>query len=331
MISWYRVKILGLFFILFISQYSFSQSDEDGKKASIKPSVISFTNFHYSAKTDSSAFQQEKLILGVNYQINENWSGRIWFDVIRHDNKDNPQRLTPYIKPGFISYHKNKLTVDAGILLASQFNDQLRFWGNRYIYKTFQDKQSFGWSNDLGIRGKYEIFPNFLLEAGLLNGAGYRHLGLSLPLKFTGAMYYSPAENLFFKAYTDVYRKNVPQSTLATFIDYRKNDTYSFSLEYNYKWNYMFIPGQNRYGISAYSTIHFLEDFAFISRFDKLYLNNETVDNSKPINDTLYIMGFQYQPLKQIRLAVDYQLWRYYNELKDEEPWVYVHLEYRIM
>ena len=327
------MKIFGFIFLFFF-QFTFCQTVDDNNKRYVKPIVISFTNFHKSFDVDSSAFQQEKLILGVNFQLNENWSGRLWVDVIRYDDKQNPDRLTPYIKPGCLSYHKDKLTVDAGVLLATQFSDQLTRWGNRYIYKTFQDKYFFCWSNDFGIRGKYQVAPDFEIEAGVLNGAGYRNVGISLPLKFTGALFYSPTDRLYLKVYSDVYRKNVPQSALATFIDYRKSDKYSFSLEYNYKWNYQFIPGHDRYGISAYSTIHLFEYVALVSRLDRLYLKYDTGEGNilnSPINDTLYLLGLQFQPLKQIRMAVDYQLWRYYDNMKGEEPWLYVHLEYRLM
>ena len=325
------MKICGLFLLLFIFQFSLSQSDKITNEKYIEPCVISFTNFHGSLKSDSFAFQQDKLILGINYQINENWSGRFWLDILRYDNIQNPQKLTPFIKPGYISYHKNRFTVDAGIMLATQYSSQLKSWGNRYIYRIFQDNHSFGWSNDFGIRGKYDVLPNFAVEAGILNGAGYRNVGISLPLKYTGALFYSPSERLCFTAYSDIYRKNIPQATLATLLDYRKNNKYSFSLEYNYKTNYNFISGHDRYGISAYSTIHFLNNLALISRVDKLYLKPGKIQVEKPIKDRLCILGLQYQPLEQIRLAVDYQICRYYEQMKEEEPWIYVHLEYRIM
>lgn len=323
------LKIYGLI-LLSVEQISYAQDNNPVQEKYVNPVIISFTNFHKSIDADSSAFQQDKLIVGLNFQINENWSGRFWFDVLRHDDDQNPQRLTPYVKPGYISYHKNKLTLDAGIMLTTQYKIHLQSWGNRYIYKIFQDKNSFGWSNDPGIRGKYEVLPNFAVEAGVLNGRGYRHVGISMPLKFTGALFYSPLPNLCLTTYSDIYRKNIPQSTLATLIDYRKTDKYSISFEYNYKKNYNFKPGHDRYGISAYSTIHFLDYFALISRVDQLYLKcREEIE--EPIQDMLYLLGLQCQPLKQIRFAIDYQLWRYYKDLQEDEPWLYVHLEYRIM
>ncbi len=318
---------------LFFSRISYCQKERDVDEHYVAPYIYSYTDFRHSLKTDTSYFKQEKLLVGINFRINENWSGQVRLDVIRYDNKQNPNRLTPYIKPGNITYKKGKFTVDGGILLSSQMNDQLKKWENRYIYRTFQDKQSFGWTNDLGIRTQYKVSPDFIVEAGILNGKGYRNLSLSFPLKYTGAIIFSPNEKLFFKAYTDTYKKNIPQSTLATLFDCRKEGKYSFSFEYNYKWNYNFVAGENRYGISLYSTIHFFENFAFISRLDKLYIKSPKTDfnNLESINNNLYLLGLQYQPLKQVRIAVDYQVCSYYKDINKDDTWLNLHLEYRMM
>ena len=56
-----------------------------------------------------------------------------------------------YIKNAMLSWKTGNFTLDFGLIGLEQFNVQEKFWGYRYIMKSFQDEYKFGSSADMDL------------------------------------------------------------------------------------------------------------------------------------------------------------------------------------
>ena len=122
-----------------------------------------------------------------------------------------------------------------GLIGMKQFNDQEKFWGYRYIFKSFQDEHGFGSSADLGINAEFKLSKTLKANFLIVNGEGYKKLqDEDGKQKIGGSLIFLPVKGLTTKIYVDS-QPSVDSdaiTTLSLFAGYKASD-WRLGVEYN--------------------------------------------------------------------------------------------------
>ena len=154
------------------------------------PSVKVFSNFNYdmSSEENETAFKEFKIkrsYLGYSYQIDDNFSTKITFDV---GNNNGGSSYTAFLKIASLKWKtSDKLTLNIGMVGTKNFKFMEKAWGKRYIEKSAQDKYKWANSADVGITADYKIGNKLAIDAQILNGEGYKKVQDDLGL-FRGGL-----------------------------------------------------------------------------------------------------------------------------------------------
>ena len=100
-----------------------------------------FGNFHsgFGAKNDDRGFELDRSYLGYEYKLGDGLSVKGVMDIGKSSDVSDYQRIA-YIKNALVSWEKGNMTLNGGLISTTQFNLQEKFWGYRYIMKSFQDE-----------------------------------------------------------------------------------------------------------------------------------------------------------------------------------------------
>jgi hypothetical protein len=303
---------------------------------STKPIVKIYSNFHTGLnKNDlSTAFEIRRVYLGYKYQLDDNFSGEVKLDVGSPNDESSFSRLRryAYFKTANLQYNKNKLTIKFGLISLYQFKLQEKFWSKRYIYKSFQDEHDFGDAADIGAGIKYQIHQNLSLDFIISNGEGYKKLQSDRTYKEAIGLTFVPNNIFKFRLYYDVLHKQVYQSSFASFVGIEFED-YKLGLEYNQKVNQEFQKGYMQHGFSTYFSWYILPKLQLFGRYDRL-TSNIVVEEEIPWNiahdGTAVIIGIEFHPLEQVKIALDYQDWYPWAMNKDNRSYLYLNLKYSL-
>ena len=139
-----------------------------------KAIVQVFGNFHsgFGVENDDRGFELERSYLGYEYKMGNGLSVKGVMDIGKSNDVSDYQRIA-YIKNAMVSWRTGNLTLNGGLISTTQFNFQEKFWGYRYIMKSFQDQYKFGNSADLGISLAYKFADWLSADAIIVNGEGY--------------------------------------------------------------------------------------------------------------------------------------------------------------
>jgi len=276
-----------------------------------KPSVKIFTNAHSSFidGENTSAFELQRAYFGYSYQLSENFSTKISLDV--GDPGVGKFQMTAYLKNASLTYKKDKFIANIGLIGLYGFKAQETQWGYRYLYKSFQDEHKFGSSADLGASFVYKFSNYISADMMIINGEGYKNIQSDNTYKGAFGLTITPVKNLNFRAYYDLMITDVAQQTLALFAGYNATK-FKVATEYNYQKNQKLIEDHNLSGISIYSTVFVGKKFNVFGRFDNLSSTtiegeNEAWNISK--DGQAYIVGMEYNPVKGVKIAPNFQGW----------------------
>lgn len=330
-------KINLLLSIVLVSLWCHTNAQELTKKEkkefkpSGKPFAKVFSNFH----TDfhSSAFQITRAYLGYKYKISENFSTKITLDV---GNPKNGSALeqTVFLKIAAVTYKKDNLAIDFGLIGLKQFKIQEEFWGHRYLYKSLQDNHKLGSSADLGASISYKFHEKVSVDFTVMNGEGYKKLQADDTYKSGLGITLKPMEDLTFRAYYDFTQKSETQSTIALFAGYKPVHNLSIGAEFNTQMNNKYLDQHNLFGVSAYASYDISKKFQLFARYDDVSSNTlteagETVPWDLDKDGSAIIGGVQFAPVKGVKMAVNYQGWNYDMPDVDTENQLYLSFEYK--
>lgn len=315
----------AVFLSCFFLSTLFAQDDmefEIDSNATLTPLFLSFSHVEQNLSVDSFSFYQEKIAFGARFTINKYWSGVVVVDFLKDPSEH------PYLKPAFVTYQTSSLKLDMGIIFLSHWRHQLRSWNNRYILKSFLDYYDFGWSADLGIRGRYKFNKYFEADVSVVNGEGYKEPGLSPPFKYSTAAYFTPRDPWLFKVYYDFEHNEQKEKTTAVFINYIPKSRYTFSAEYNYKQG-LALNQLSAHGFSGYSNIYFTNYLGVFFRYDQIWYNfDETIVAANTyLDNQLVLYGLQYQLFENIRIAAAFKRRNFVRNKPDNI--IQLSLEYR--
>lgn len=286
-----------------------STAQEKTFRFSGKPIVTLFTNVHtgIGSAGNEAGFELERSYLGYAFQVTKELSGKVVFDIGPSKVEGSDLERIAYVKNAMLSWQTGNFTLDFGLISLVQFNVQEKFWGYRYIRKSFQDEYKFNSSADMGVIGKYKFTPWLSADLNFVNGEGYKKLNKDNHFRYGAGITLTPLKNLLIRLYGDLYNgdggESKDQYSTALFLGYRNKRFYA-GAEYNRLFNSAFGDGQDRTGYSVYASVNLSAKFALFGRFD--YLSSR--HDFSPDDQQYGLAGLQYTPNKYLRLSPNYRI-----------------------
>ena len=177
-----RVFIAGLLACIGINAQAQDAATVEPKDKAI---VQVFSNFHagFGEQNNDMGFELDRSYLGYEYKLADGLTVKGVMDIGKSKSVDDYHRIA-YIKNAQVSWKKGNLTLNGGLISTTQFNFQEKFWGYRYIMKSFQDQYKFGNSADLGISVAYKFADWVSADAIIVNGEGYKKIQVNDGLNY---------------------------------------------------------------------------------------------------------------------------------------------------
>lgn len=326
------LRIPALMLVLFASHNLFSQeSAEEKYRGTVSGRIYSNFNYGLNAPSRNTAFELTRAYFGYEMQISPHFSAEVKLDVGSPDDISEFSRLRryAYFKNAGVTYQNGALTAWGGLFDMQQFKVQEKFWGYRYLYRSYMDEYRFGPSADLGAGVQYRFSETLESDIVISNGEGYSSPQRDDAYKIGWGVTLRPLESLTLRTYYAIFTARTPQMTISGFAGYRHGN-FRMAGEYNYQANYRSNKDRDRYGYSVYSTYAFTDRWEVFLRYDQVYSNiteNSEIPWNLPNDGSALIGGVQFTPVKNIHITLDYQDWVEYAGNGDKEQLIYVHLE----
>ena len=274
-----------------------------------KAIVQVFGNFHsgFGVENDDRGFELERSYLGYEYKMGNGLSVKGVMDIGKSNDVSDYQRIA-YIKNAMVSWKKGNLTLNGGLISTTQFNFQEKFWGYRYIMKSFQDQYKFGNSADLGISLAYKFADWLSADAIIVNGEGYKKVQKNDGLNYGLGATLTPTKGLQVRMYgglnesSEQGKKNIVN--IAAFIGY-KNDKFTIGAEYNKMWNASYKEGQDQYGYSVFVSTKLNKKTEVYARLDDLCSKD---DWNMAKDEQTAILGVQFRLGKYMKIAPNFRM-----------------------
>ena len=274
-----------------------------------KAIVQVFGNFHtgFGAENDDRGFELERSYLGYEYKLNKGLSVKGVMDIGKSNDVSDYQRIA-YIKNAMVSWKSGNLTLNGGLISTTQFNFQEKFWGYRYIMKSFQDQYKFGNSADLGISATYKFADWLSADAIIVNGEGYKKVQKNDGLNYGLGTTLTTAKGLQVRLYGGINESSEQGKenivNMAAFVGY-KCDKFSIGAEYNKMWNASYKDGQDQYGYSVFASAKLDKKTEVYARLDDLCSND---DWNKAKDEQAAILGAQFKLGKYVKIAPNFRM-----------------------
>lgn len=316
-------KYILLTLLVFISTLAHAQSKDvitNGKMI-----INVFTNFHtgFGAHNDDRGFELDRSYLGYQCNLPGNLEVKAVMDIGQSKSVNDYHRIA-YIKNAQISWTTGKWKLSGGLIPTTQFNMQEKFWGYRYVMKSFQDEYKFGSSADLGISAAYEFSDDFSMDAIIVNGEGYKKVQVDDGLAYGLGMTLNVVDGLTLRIYGAMNEttQDEQESTynLATFVGY-KNKDFSVGAEYNNYWNSGYLKDADQSGFSLYTSLKVNEKVKIYARADQL---NSKDDWNETADGTLGMAGVEIKLGRYVQLSPNFRLWSPKMEGAKSECMAYV-------
>lgn len=322
--------------ILLVGACWFPVSGSAQNSETIPPGTVSakiFTHFNYSLDREdpTTAFEVKRAYFGYRRNLGDHFSGEVKLDIgsINDESEYSLIRRYSYYKNAYLSYENGNMKTWFGLFDMLQFKVQEKFWGYRYLYKSYLDEYKFGSSADLGAGISYTPAEWLSTDLIISNGEGYQNLQFDNVYRVGTGVTLKPLSTLTLRAYYTIHTKSTPEMIFSGFAGFRQG-RFRLALEYNHQLNYKFNEGHSRYGYSIYSTCEISQQWEVFARYDQLY-SNILPEEEAPwnlVNDgSAFISGIQYTPADFLHISMNYQDWVEYAKNGDTEPYLYLNFE----
>ena len=301
-----HVILAGLLACMGISVQAQETKPEESKGKAI---VQVFGNFNTEFDVDNCnyGFELERSYLGYEYKLENGLSMKAVMDVGKSSNVDDYHRLA-YIKNAMVSWKTGDLTLNGGLISTTQFNFQEKFWGYRYIMKSFQDQYKFGSSADLGISMAYKFNNRISADAIVVNGEGYKKIEQNNGLNYGLGLTLNPISNFYVRLYGGVNTsdqaddKNI--ANMAGFVGY-KSDKATMGVEYNYMQNSSYDNNADKDGCSIFASLKLSKKTELYARFDEVGSKD---DWNYAKDESAAIIGAQFKLGKYVKIAPNFRI-----------------------
>ena len=282
-----------------------TQSEEPQGKAIVQV----FGNFHtgFGTENDDRGFELERSYLGYEYKLNKSLTVKGVMDIGKSSDVSDYHRMA-YIKNAMVSWKTGYLTLNGGLISTTQFNFQEKFWGYRYIMKSFQDQYKFGSSADLGISATYKFADWLSADAIIVNGEGYKKVQKNDGLNYGLGTTLTPAKGLQIRLYGGLNESDEQDKenivNMAAFVGY-KSDKFAIGAEYNKMWNASYKEAQDQYGYSVFASAKLNKKTEVYARFDDLCSKD---DWNKGKDEQAVILGAQFKLGKYVKMSPNFRM-----------------------
>ena len=296
----------GLLASIGIATQAQDTKTEEPKGKSI---VQVFGNFHtgLGAENDDRGFELERSYLGYEYKPGNGLSVKGVMDIGKSSDVSDYQRIA-YIKNAMVSWETGNLTLNGGLISTTQFNFQEKFWGYRYIMKSFQDEYKFGSSADLGISAAYRFADWISADAIIVNGEGYKKIQKNEGLNYGLGVTLTPVKGFQIRLYGGLNECGEEgkrdTGNLAAFAGY-KHEKFTIGAEYNYMMNASYNEDADQSGYSIFASVNLPKEISLYVRFDDLYSKN---DWNKVKDESAAILGIQFKLGEYVKIAPDFRM-----------------------
>jgi hypothetical protein len=276
-----------------------------------KPLVLVFSNVNttFNSSGTNKSFELTRGYLGFEYFFSKTLSSRVNIDVA--DPGVGKLQMTAFIKNAYLMYKKNGFSARFGMIGTDQYALQEKIWGYRYIYKSFQDAYGFGPSADLGAAMEYTPADFLTFDVSILNGEGYKLVQADSTFKETIGLTVRPLKGFVLRGYFDIMNHSFNQTTLALFAGY-STAKFRSGFEYNTQMNNLLKDGHDYSGISIYASFLIGKKFSIFGRYDNLKsvtIQGDTDPWNNNKDGQLFMAGFDYNPIKGVKIAPTYSGW----------------------
>ncbi|MBE6287133.1 MAG: hypothetical protein E7099_02925 [Mediterranea massiliensis] len=304
--KWILATLLAFVCISVDAQQNSKDVISDGKMI-----INVFGNFHsgFGSNNHDRGFELDRSYLGYQCNLPGNLELKAVMDVGQSKNVDDYHRIA-YIKNAQLTWKTGNWKLSGGLISTTQFNMQEKFWGYRYIMKSFQDEYKFGSSADLGISASYKFSDWLSADAIVVNGEGYKKVqvndGLNYGLGLTATLF----DALVLRLYGSVNEANSDEMkdsyNLATFIGYA-DEIFSIGAEYNSYLNGGYVKNANQSGFSVYTSLKLSKGTSLYARADHLTSKD---DWNEAKDGTMGMAGFEFKLGKYFNIAPNFRVWK---------------------
>ena len=301
-----KVIMAGLIACIGITAQAQDAKVEEPKGKAI---VQVFGNFHsgFGANNDDRGFELERSYLGYEYKLGDGLSVKGVMDIGKSSDVSDYQRIA-YIKNAMVSWKKGDFTLNGGLISTTQFNFQEKFWGYRYIMKSFQDQYKFGNSADLGISASYKFADWVSADAIIVNGEGYKKVQRNDGLNYGLGVTLTPVKGFQVRLYGGLNESGQEGKddivNMAAFAGY-KCEMFTIGAEYNYMQNTSNKNDTDQYGYSVFASAKVSKKAEVYARFDELYSKN---DWNIAKDEQAAIIGAQFKLGKYVKVAPNFKM-----------------------
>ena len=282
-----------------------AKQEEPKGKAIVQ--VFGNLNAGFSGGDASVGFDLERSYIGYEYKLGQGLTVKGVMDVGKSNDVSDYQRIA-YIKNAMVSWKTGNLTLNGGLISTTQFNFQEKFWGYRYIMKSFQDMYKFGNSADLGISASYKFADWISADAIIVNGEGYKKIQKGNGFNYGLGATLTPLKGLQIRLYGGFNDSGENGKAgvvnMAGFIGY-KNENFTIGAEYNHMLNASGKQGNDQFGYSVFGSVNLPKNVSIYARFDDLY----SKDNWNITKDEqAAILGAQFKLGKYVKIAPNFRM-----------------------
>lgn len=263
-----------------------------------------FTNFHtgFGKINDQRGFDLDRSYLGYQYKLTEGLTAKAVLDIGKSNSVNDYHRIA-YIKNAQLTWQTGKWCLQGGLICATQFHMQEKFWGYRYIMKSFQDEYKFGHSADLGVSAAYQFSDWFSADAIITNGEGYKKIQVKDGLHYGVGTTFTPLKGWSVRLYAGLNEAAEKEQkdiwNYAVFTGF-KNEHFSIGTEFNYMQNDAFTSDADRFGLSVYGAVKIGTITELYGRYDNLFSRNDWNIEKDEQN---FMAGAQFKLGKYVKLS----------------------------
>ncbi len=285
----------------FVAQAQETKKEEPKGKAIVQV----FGNFHsgFGKENDDRGFDLDRAYLGYEYNLGNGLSVKGVMDM---GTKTDDNDRAAYIKNALITWKTGDWTLNGGLISTTQFNMVEKFWGYRYIYKSFQDQYKFGSSADLGLSVAWKAAGWLSLDAIIVNGEGYKKIQSGDGLAYGLGATFTPLKGLTLRAYAGINEQPEAENVMnyAFFAGY-KYDRFSLGAEYNLMQNYKGVEDHDKSGFSVYGTFKTSKCSEIFARYDDLSSKD---DWALADDEGALLVGAQFKLGKHVKIAPNFRM-----------------------
>ncbi len=274
---------------------------------------------HDSTIKNSNGFWFRRIYLTYEHTIDETFSARIRLEMnSAGDFGTSSVALIPYIKDAYIKWNINEThKAYLGISQPPTLTVIEKVWGHRFLEKTPLDLQRWAPSRDFGfaVQGKLLQENKLHYHVMIANGNGNKsetNSGKKLMLSAS----YDLTPEIVAEGYID-WNDNTGSTDFFTyqgFVAYKK-DSMAIGLQYAHQTRQVIDANDEQLDLlSVFFHTKFSRKTGMVARIDRMFSPNALAESQAYLpfdptaKSTLYILGFDYFPVKQFHLTPNIEM-----------------------